>query len=353
MVQVVALLSLLLASIRLLPLCVRPLPFSLPQRQKCWSMRRPSHHASSHQPSTSKTRNCNIRNRTRDKTMMLRLYLFVLAGWKVSAFVPEPPNRVANSAFQFSNQPRRRQRTIESLADTPKSVPGRCHVSSPTALQSLSTSTISIDETAQREISSFEEWAVSCGVQVADGFQLMVASEDPYLDVGVMTSMDIAKDAPILYVPSEMMLSANRAKEELGQMVDAEDLFVQLNAYDQVQRFYLFCKILREYELGDESPWYPYLNSLPRYFSNGASMTDYCTECLPPLVGSLSLKEIARFKAFFKALEFCNSLSPDTRSNRDLAKWAYNVCFTRSFQDGHGDYKIAPMADMVRDENHK
>lgn len=249
----------------------------------------------------------------------------------------------SKAAFCLSNQSSRRRETNDDKILRSSD----CRVS--TALpMSVSTSTIAIDESAPREIGSFEEWAVACGVQVADGFQLMVTSEYPYLDVGVYTAMDLPKDTPVLFVPSEMTLSANRAKEEFGTIVDAEDLFVQLNAYDQVQRFYLFLKILKEYELGDRSPWYPWMNSLPRYFSTGASMTHYCcTECLPPLVGSLALKEKTRFKQYFKALDFCNFLSPETRANRQLAKWAYNVCLTRSFQDGHGDYRIAPMADMV------
>lgn len=277
----------------------------------------------------------------------------LLWGWRASAFLTDPsalPRTSAlgsKAAFSLSNQPWRRQETT-NISGKISQTRSNFHV--PTALaMSLSTSTIVVDESAAREVGSFEEWAVSCGVQVADGFQLMVTSDDPYLDVGVCTSMDLPKDAPVLFVPNEVTLSANRAKEEIGAIVDAEDLFVQLNAYDQVQRFYLFLKILKEFELGDQSPWYPWLNSLPRYFSTGASMTNYCcTECLPPLVGSLALKERTRFKQYFKALDFCFSLSPETRGNKELAKWAYNVCLTRSFQDGHGDYKIAPMADMVR-----
>ncbi|CAJ1964975.1 unnamed protein product [Cylindrotheca closterium] len=286
--------------------------------------------------------------------MMLRGCLLLFWGCGASAFLSEPsvspriPTLDHKTAFSISNQPWRRR---DNLNDDIRFSNQKCHV--PTALaMSVSTPIIAVDENANREIGSFEEWAVACGVQVADGFQLMVTSQDPSLDVGVYTSMDLPKDTPVLFVPNEVTLSANRAKEEFGTITDAEDLFVQLNAYDQVQRFYLFLKILKEYELGDQSPWYPWLNSLPRYFSTGASMTHYCcTECLPPLVGSLALKEKTRFKQFFKALDFCYFLSPETRGNKEIAKWAYNVCLTRSFQDGHGDYKVAPMADMFNHDS--
>lgn len=206
---------------------------------------------------------------------------------------------------------------------------------------------VEIDENAPRDIGSFDEWASACGIQRADGFQLTVTNEDP-LDVGVITTQDLPAESPVIFVPNEIMLSSNRAKEELGPATVAEDLFAQLGASDQLPRFYLFVKVLKEYELGDQSPWFPWLNSLPRYFSSGASMTHFCcTEVLPPLVGNLAMRERTRFKQYFKALDYCDFLSPETRANKELAKWAHNVCHTRSFQDGHGDYKIAPMADMV------
>jgi hypothetical protein len=186
-------------------------------------------------------------------------------------------------------------------------------------------------------------------VETAEGFQLTATTEDPTLDVGVMTTVNMPKDTSVIYVPSEMILSANTVKQEvLGLTNAAEDLIQRLGATNTLPRFYLFIKLLRELELGDTSPWFPWLNSLPRYFSNGASMTHFCCEdCLPPLVGNLAMAERTRFKQYFKALDFCEFLLPETRANKRLAKWAYNVVYTRSFHDGFGDIKIAPMADMV------
>eukprot|EP00980_Cylindrotheca_fusiformis_P005420 scaffold1157_cov122-Cylindrotheca_fusiformis.AAC.12 len=245
--------------------------------------------------------------------------LFISVVWTVSAFQQRSP------AFQ-----------LRPLAAT--------------AISSAATTVIEIDEGAQRDIGTFDEWAVSvCGIQRVDGFQLVATTneEEEPLDVGVMTNQDLPAGTPVVFVPNEVTLSANRAKEELGPVPAAEDLFAQLGATSQLPRFYLFLKLLREYELGEQSPWFPWLNSLPRYFSSGASMTDFCcTEVLPPLVRNLAMLERTRFKQYLKGLDYCDFLSPETRGNKKLAKWAYNVCLTRSFQDGYGDYKIAPMADM-------
>ena len=214
----------------------------------------------------------------------------------------------------------------------------------------MSSSVLDIEETAERDIMTMDEWATACGVQRCDGFQLVPTNqEDEPLDVGVMTAVDLPAESPVIFVPNEMMLSANRAKDEIGTIPDAEELFAKLGVREQIPRFYLFLKVLKEYELGEESPWFPWLNSLPRYFSNGASMTHFCcSNCLPPLVGSLALMERTRFRQYFKALNLhCDFLSNEIKVHKQLAKWAYNIVYTRSFHDGHGDIKIAPLADYV------
>ena len=57
--------------------------------------------------------------------------------------------------------------------------------------------------------------------------------------------------------------------------------------------------------------------------------------------------ERVKFDNFVAALQKVNILSEETKSDNDLAKWAFNVVYTRSF--GTNDEKaIVPMADMVR-----
>ena len=69
------------------------------------------------------------------------------------------------------------------------------------------------------------------------------------------------------------------------------------------KRFYLFLKVLLEYSKGGESPYYPWLDSMPRLFYNSVSMTNFCYECLPPLVFSLSRRERVKFDNFYDALQ--------------------------------------------------
>jgi len=203
---------------------------------------------------------------------------------------------------------------------------------------------VNIDENCPRDVQTFDEWAASCGVQRTGGFQL--TSEDG-VDISAMTTEDLPAESPVLFVPNQMILSSQRAIEEIGRVEEAEKRLVSTKAAEHVPNFYLFLKILKEYEMGDQSPWYPWLNSLPRYYSNGASMTPFCFDCLPPLAGNLAREERIKFIQFFQALKYVDFLSEEVKSNKDLTKWAFAVLYTRGFATPDGDFRIVPMADYL------
>lgn len=56
--------------------------------------------------------------------------------------------------------------------------------------------------------------------------------------------------------------------------------------------------------------------------------------------------ERTKFFYFKNALASVEYISPETKSNDDLLRWAYNVVYTRSFSDADGELRIVPMADM-------
>ena len=184
---------------------------------------------------------------------------------------------------------------------------------------------IDLDENARRDIATMDSWATESGVQRAEGFQLTATNpegEGP-VDVGVVTTADLTAGSPVLFVPHQMILSAQKAKQEFGTVEEAETLFAKLDVSSMDRdRFYLFLKVLVEYERGQQSPWYPWLDALPRYYSNGASMTHFCcSNCLPPLVGNLAMEERKRFRQFYKALDFVTFLTVETKGHKTLAKW--------------------------------
>jgi len=217
----------------------------------------------------------------------------------------------------------------------------------PQATRAASAETLNIDENAPRDIHTFDEWATYCGIQKAEGVQVIRTSKD-HKDISMITQQDIPAGQPVLFVPGGMILTGGNARQELGDVDGAEELMVRLGATEHLPQFYLLLKILTEYENGDQSPYYPWLNSLPRYFTSGAHMTDFCcSNVLPPLVGKLASKERIRFLRFFRALQYVPFLSNTTKKNRILAKWAFAIVYTRCFDTPDGDARIVPMADFL------
>ena len=204
---------------------------------------------------------------------------------------------------------------------------------------------IDISETCGRDVPTMENWALASGVQQGEGFQL-VSTDDFGRERGVMATVDLPAESPVLFVPRHMILSARESMAEFGRFEDAERRLVSAKAAEHVPNFYLFLKILKEYELGDQSQWYPWFDSLPRYYSNGASMTPFCFDCLPPLVGNLAMGERIKFIQFFQALSYVDFLSEETKASKELAKWAFAVLYTRGFPCPDGDFRITPMGDM-------
>ena len=220
----------------------------------------------------------------------------------------------------------------------------------------LDNACISIEETAPRNFDNLEDWASACGVQKADGVQLITESADVAdngvtdINVGIMTTQNIAAGQPVLFVPNDMIISASKVREEFGIDRSAETLLGRLGKSEDLPQYYLMLKILSEYEKGEASPYFPWLNGLPRYFSNGSSMTHFCcTKLLPPLVGKLANRERIRFTYFYKALQDSQVLDNGLiKTNKALAKWAFAIVFTRCFPFGEtdgGDSHIIPIAD--------
>ena len=268
----------------------------------------------------------------------------------------------------------------------------------PTAMQSRGSASVilhmsdayssylSVDEQSPRNIAPFDEWTTTCGVQRSEGLRMFMTNPDDEYnqdDVSLTTDVDLPAGSPVLGVPANMMLTSTNSQAELEAISDslnpempnsdaggvrkAVDMLSRLGAGDTVPKFYLFLKVLLEYSKGSESPYYPWLDSMPRLFYNSVSMTNFCYECLPPLVFSLSRRERVKFDNFYDALQQIDPqiLPEEIKTDKDtIVKWAFNVVHTRAFSgersgqsgDGNGvgeggvsgeEQRIVPMADMV------
>jgi len=216
--------------------------------------------------------------------------------------------------------------------------------SSPTQLFAF----LDLERPAERKIGNFLEWAGSCGVTPESGFgvegQLIDNNDDYY----AVTTTGAARGSRLLYVPGEMIISSSRIAEEYNGYIDANFEALNQSGVGHLQhQFCLFLKILVEYEQGDQSPYFPWLDAMPRKWNTAVSMDRFCLDCLPPFLKSLVQTDRDQLVKFKKALQSFEYLSPETKSNNGLLVFAYNVVFTRSWQSDEGDYRIVPLADMM------
>mmetsp|Transcript_20394 Transcript_20394/g.49055 ORF Transcript_20394/g.49055 Transcript_20394/m.49055 type:complete len:478 (+) Transcript_20394:190-1623(+) len=207
---------------------------------------------------------------------------------------------------------------------------------------------INIAEEAPRDVEAFESWAYDYGIQRAEGHRLQYSEHD-YADIHAVTDVDMPAGSCVLCVPEGLILSSNKAMEELKtrDMDQAEKVLCSVNADTEMRQYYLMIKILVEFEKGEESPWFPWLNSLPRYYTNAASMTPFCCLCLPTLMRKLAVKErgnMARLSV--SSIKLIPFLNEDTKYDASLCEWAYQIVYTRSFETDDGDVRIVPMGDM-------
>ncbi len=213
-------------------------------------------------------------------------------------------------------------------------------------------SKISLEEWAFRDMYSFQEWAVDYGVQQMSEMELYSYDGS---DWQFFSNSYIPANNCVLYVPSNLVFGSIKVSNEFGgDLKMAEDALVTLDqgTAKRLPLFRLVIKILAEYEKGENSQWFPWLNSLPRIFYNGVSMTDACFECLPPYAALLSINERNTYSRFVNAIRrgFV-PLDPSTINDDRVVKWAYNVALTRFHEiwEPRRQKLIAPMADMVCD----
>ena len=112
-----------------------------------------------------------------------------------------------------------------------------------TFASSSSTYKIDIAENAQRDVNSLYEWAANYGIQLSPTFELS-SSGDIYdgMDVCAITNQDIPAESPIVCVPSELILTGNKARLEFGNEVAAAERAVKLSDHSAL---YLFLKVLK------------------------------------------------------------------------------------------------------------
>ena len=207
------------------------------------------------------------------------------------------------------------------------------------------------DEYAQRDVYTMEEWAMQYGAQKAPGVELTTQDGADYEYVA---NQGVGAGQMVMYTPPDIVLNSAAIQAEFGQsLIGAEQVVVGIDQGTQqrLPLFRLMIKVLSEYEKGQDSPFYTWLNSLPRQYYNGVSMTDACFDCLPPYAGWLASSERQNYCNFVAAIRQGGylPLQQETIQDGQVLKWAYNVALTRFHEVWQPERAklIAPLADMV------
>ena len=133
---------------------------------------------------------------------------------------------------------------------------------------------VNLSPAVERDVYPMADWAANSVVQQAEGVQLTSYDGKDYFPV---TQAACPAGSPVMYVPNNLIMTSSKAAQEFGaSLSQCENKLVAAGLEHQVPLFRVFFKIIAEYEKGDQSPWFPWLNSLPRLFNNGASMTYEC-----------------------------------------------------------------------------
>ena len=202
---------------------------------------------------------------------------------------------------------------------------------------------VDISENTQRDVYTMADWAIQYGVQQAEGFELTSYDGSDFF---AATQANMPAGSPVLFVPNELIFSSSKAVQEFGSALQqAEQELANGKCADKIPLFRIFIKILVEYEKGQDSPWYPYLNAMPRLFNNGAAMTYACFDVLPPYSAWLAMTERVNSVNFQKAAKLVPIISEQLKQDTETLKWAYNVATTRAMEL-NGEKVLAPMADM-------
>ena len=72
---------------------------------------------------------------------------------------------------------------------------------------------VDISERAQRDVYSLQQWAQNYGAQMAPGVE--ITTQDNF-DFSLMTNQNIAAGSPVIFVPSQIILSSDAVEREFG-----------------------------------------------------------------------------------------------------------------------------------------
>lgn len=212
---------------------------------------------------------------------------------------------------------------------------------------------LDVSEYSPRNGQGFIEWATNNGV-LMENFQMQPLEDDN--NWGVFSPQGGTAGSRALFVPNMLRMTTQNIRQQdfphmeplIQQRILTKSKRFQNGDVELANHFYLFLKVLQEWEMGPNSPYYAWMDALPRKFNTAVNFSPKETDSLPPFVKFMSRRDQSNWDLFITCLNEAQTptISEATKQNPVITNWAFNVVFTRA-RASFGEAEIIPMSDML------
>jgi len=201
-------------------------------------------------------------------------------------------------------------------------------------------------KTVKRDISSLGQWAEASKIKISPSASVTSDSGENY---GITLDKSTEKYETILSIPKELVLDSEHIRKEwFEHLKPALDNIKSFGLDESTLNFILLVKIIYEQNLGEQSVWCEWIESLPQSFDTGVYMDEVESDCLPPFALALKNFQVQQLEIFEDSFELLKGTPIYVDGvTGDLIKWAFNVVMTRCWryeQDSDDDDIVRPIA---------
>ncbi len=201
-------------------------------------------------------------------------------------------------------------------------------------------------QAATRDIDSLGQWAEVNNIKVSPSASVKLESGENY---GVTLNKSAEKYEAILSIPKELVLDSERIKKEwFVHLEPALQKIESVGLDESTLNFILMVKIIYEKNIGKESVWYEWIESLPQSFDTATYMDEVEVSCLPPFALALANFQIQQLEIFQNAYGLLKGTPIYVEGmTDDYMKWAFNTVMTRCWryeQDSDDNDTVRPIA---------
>jgi len=206
-----------------------------------------------------------------------------------------------------------------------------------------------------RDISNLPEWAAENKIEVSPVASLSLNSGEDY---GITLKKSSEQYEMILSVPKGLVLDSEYIRREWYEYLEpALDFIKNSGLRESALNFVLLVKIMHEHNLGKDSRWNSWIESLPRTFDTGVCMDELEISCLPPFALALANFEKQQLEILQEAYDMLKGTPIHVEADQKTTQWAFNVVMTRCWRYAQEDDDedmvrpiVVPFGDMF---NHK